>query len=143
MPGHYGNGYAVTVRKRTHAAVNESETDVDDARERRRARERALNASPLNYSAVHTHGNRRTVKSMNPAMEFAPRRAKYSSRRRESAPSCFFLPSSAFPSVSAVANHPGGENRGSFEDSAAERLGRISRVQELGIAGIRNFIRAS
>lgn len=79
-------------------------TDVDDARERRRAR--ALNASPLNYSAVHTHGNRRTVKSMNPAMEFAPRRREALESTTRVGPR-FFRP--GFSLLSAVANHPGGE----------------------------------
>lgn len=66
-------------------------------RARKKTRARALNASPLNYSdGPRTHGNRRTVKSMNPAMEFAPRRREaLSSRRRESV-RAFSVP--AFPS---------------------------------------------
>lgn len=97
------------------------------------ARERALNASPLNYSAVHTHGNRRTVKSMNPAMEFARRGdARHSSRRRESV-RAFSVPgfSTSYPPWRIIPR----ENW-SFEGL---RASDDSRIQELRISGIRNF----
>lgn len=109
----------------------------DDARARARERERVLNvASPLNYSAVHTRGNRRTVKSMNPAMEFA--RLRRSTRGRRSRG---LFPSPAFhPPASAVANRPGVLG-GSARARARVSPSGNSSGQELRIAGIRNFNR--